>query len=103
VDRFSTILIGVFGALSGVYLRESFRRAVHQKLVATKLLAQLDAILRDLNDANLSQLVGLGWAWRRIVRSWHGKREYLGTRKQRTAGAPSLTRSKRQLGKEVRN
>jgi hypothetical protein len=60
-----SIAIGVMGALVGVYFRESFRRAVRQKTLASKLGAQMRGTITGLRRSDVGQILVLGEVWRR--------------------------------------
>lgn len=60
-----SIAVGVVGALVGVYFRESFRRAVRQKLLASKLEAQVHEILRRVLTTDFFRILALAEVWRR--------------------------------------
>ncbi len=64
-SKLIAIMIGVAGALAGVYFRESFRRAVRQKLLASKLEAQIHEILRVVLTTNFSEILALAEVWRK--------------------------------------
>jgi gas vesicle protein len=63
--RIITIIIGIIGALAGVYFRESLRKALRQKIVASKLEAQLTDIIRDITSNEFVNLFVLGELWRK--------------------------------------
>ncbi|MDD1777472.1 MAG: hypothetical protein LUQ65_04830, partial [Candidatus Helarchaeota archaeon] len=63
--RIITIIIGVIGALVGVYFRESLRKALRQKIIASKLEAQISDILRDLSSSDFVNLFVIGESWRK--------------------------------------
>lgn len=58
------VFIGVLGALIGVYFRESLRRAYRQKLVATKLEAQINNLIRELMKSEFKKILGIVSVWR---------------------------------------
>jgi hypothetical protein len=63
--RIITIIIGVIGALAGVYFRESLRKALRQKILASKLEAQLTDIFKDLTSNEFVNLLVVGELWRK--------------------------------------
>lgn len=62
--RIITIIIGIIGALAGVYFRESLRKALRQKIVASKLEAQLNDIFRDITSNEFFNFFLFGELWR---------------------------------------
>jgi hypothetical protein len=60
-----SIGVGVVGALVGVYFRECFRRAVRQKLLASKLEAQVHDILTGLLATNFCEILAVAEVWRK--------------------------------------
>jgi hypothetical protein len=58
-----SIIIGVIGALLGVYFRESLRAAHQQKLVALRLNAYLQNLIEEILDSEFEKLFFTGVAW----------------------------------------
>lgn len=68
-SKWIAIIIGVAGAFMGVYFRESFRRAVRQKLLASKMEAQIHELLRVVLSTEFSEIFALAEVWRMESRS----------------------------------
>lgn len=62
--RVVTIIVGVVGALAGVYFRESLRKALRQKTLASKLEAQINDIFREITGNEFVNLFAFGELWR---------------------------------------
>jgi hypothetical protein len=57
------IIVGVFGALLGVYFRESLRKSFYQKTIASKLEAEVGEILRELISSDSIKLLVVAKLW----------------------------------------
>lgn len=63
-----TIIIGTIGALVGVYFRESLRKALRQKTLASKLEAQVDDMLNDIKSNDLAKLLEVVEMWQKDLK-----------------------------------
>lgn len=57
------VIIGIVGALIGVYFRESLRRAYRQKLIATKLEAQINTLFFELVRSDFIKILAIASVW----------------------------------------
>lgn len=58
------VIIGILGALIGVYFRESLRRAYRRKLIATKLEAQTNTLFFELAKSDFIKVLAIASVWR---------------------------------------
>jgi type II secretory pathway pseudopilin PulG len=55
-----SVIIGILGALLGVYFRESMRKAEKQKITAVRLEAYLNEVIREFLEGELKDIFLLG-------------------------------------------
>ena len=92
-SKLIAIVVGVVGALVGVYFRESFRRSVRQKLLASKLEAQVREMILGVLTTRFSEILAVAEVWRKerlsalseqgpqvwgeVERKWKGRLEQI--------------------------
>lgn len=57
------VIVGVIGALVGIYFRESLRHAYRQKFIATKLYVQINSLFREMGTGEYKPVFLFAWTW----------------------------------------